>query len=69
MRVSSNIIAIFLNFIGNRDLFAMNEMCLKFNKIVIVFMSKENFRIPEMLFDSAAVYLRLTSNTVPWAND
>ena len=36
-----------------RDLFPMDEMNLKFNKI-----TNENFRIPEMLFDSLDVYLR-----------
>ena len=34
-----------------KDLFPMNEMDLKFNKIIIFFMSmeNENFRIPKVL--------------------
>ena len=32
-----------------RDLFAMNEMGLRFNKIIICFMSSENVRNPTML--------------------
>ena len=35
----------------------MNEMDLKFNNIVNLFLSKENFRFPKMLFDGLDVYL------------
>ena len=48
-----------------RDPFPMNEIDHKFGKIVI-FSILQNFRNPKMLFDGLGVYLRHTSNSVPW---
>ena len=42
----------------------MNEMGLKFNKIVDFFLSMEKFGIPEMLFISLDVYLQNTLNII-----
>ena len=51
-----------------RDLFPTNEIDLKLNKTAIFFLSIENFRILEMLFDSLYIYLRHTLSIVHWNN-
>ena len=42
----------------------MNEMDLKFNKMIILFIVNRNFRIPEMFFDCIHVYLRHSLNCI-----
>ena len=39
-----------------RNLFTVNEIDLKSNKIIIIFVVNRKFGIPEVLFDSLDVY-------------
>ena len=55
---------------NKRDLFGINEeVDIKFNRIVIFFLSVENDRISEMLLHSTNVDLRYTFNNVSWNID
>ena len=48
-----------------RDLFSMNEMDLKFSKIIIFSNNYKIFRNPKMLLYGLDVYLGHTLNMVP----